>query len=205
MANGQELLISESLAVSQATTAFIDQLRILAPFGTDNTVPTFVFKEITPTQIRQIGADNAHLKFQMNQEGAQLDAIAFQMGPQADELAQGTADVAGQLSINEWNGRKKPQLMVTDFAVSGRQLFDFRGKIIKRNQFLQKQQLIFCLMKNQKFISDPTANIIVWSNQEELVEAVSQNQIEQLVLSTVLWKQSRLKKLLKQLRYNVYT
>lgn len=79
MANGQELLISESLAVSQATTAFIDQLRILAPFGTDNTVPTFVFKEITPTQIRQIGADNTHLKFQMNQEGAQLDAIAFQM------------------------------------------------------------------------------------------------------------------------------
>ena len=141
----------------------------------------------------------------MNQEGAQLDAIAFQMGPQADELAQGTADVAGQLSINEWNGRKKPQLMVTDFAVSGRQLFDFRGKIIKRNQFLQKQQLIFCLMKKSKFISDPTANIIVWSNQEELVEAVSQNQIEQLVLSTVLWKQSRLKKLLKQLRYNVYT
>lgn len=86
----------------------------------------------------------------MNQEGAQLDAIAFQMGPQADELAQGTADVAGQLSINEWNGRKKPQLMVTDFAVSGRQLFDFRGKIIKRNQFLQKQQLIFCLMKKSK-------------------------------------------------------
>lgn len=166
MANGQELLISESLAVSQATTTFIDQLRILAPFGTDNTVPTFVFKEITPTQIRQIGADNAHLKFQMNQEGAQLDAIAFQMGPQADELAQGTADVAGQLSINEWNGRKKPQLMVTDFAVSGRQLFDFRGKIIKRNQFLQKQQLIFCLMKKSKFISDPTANIIVWSNQK---------------------------------------
>ena len=60
-------------------------------------------------------------------------------------------------------------------------------------------------MKKSKFISDPTANIIVWSNQEELVEAVSQNQIEQLVLSTVLWKQSRLKKLLKQLRYNVYT
>ena len=50
MANGQELLISESLAVSRATTTFIDQLRILAPFGTDNTVPTFVFKEITPTQ-----------------------------------------------------------------------------------------------------------------------------------------------------------
>ena len=33
MANGQELLISESLAVSQATTTFIDQLRILAPLG----------------------------------------------------------------------------------------------------------------------------------------------------------------------------
>lgn len=182
MANGQELLISESLAVSQATTTFIDQLRILAPFGTDNTVPTFVFKEITPTQIRQIGADNAHLKFQMNQEGAQLDAIAFQMGPQADELAQGTADVAGQLSINEWNGRKKPQLMVTDFAVLGRQLFDFRGKN-NQTKPIPSEATAYLLFdeKNQKFISDPTANIIVWSNQEELVEAVSQNQIEQLV------------------------
>ena len=80
MANGQELLISESLAVSQATTAFIDQLRILAPFGTDNTVPTFVFKEITPTQIRQIGADNAHLKFQMNQEGHNWMQLLFKWG-----------------------------------------------------------------------------------------------------------------------------
>lgn len=80
MANGQELLISESLAVSQATTAFIDQLRILAPFGTDNTVPTFVFKEITPTQIRQIGADNAHLKFQMNQEGGTIGCNCFSNG-----------------------------------------------------------------------------------------------------------------------------
>ncbi len=46
--------------------------------------------------------------------------LLFQMGPQADELAQGTADVAGQLSINEWNGRKKPQLMVTDFCCIGK-------------------------------------------------------------------------------------
>ena len=45
MANGQELLISESLAVSQATTTFIDQLRILAPFGTDNTVPTLYLRK----------------------------------------------------------------------------------------------------------------------------------------------------------------
>ncbi|MGC3391317.1 hypothetical protein, partial [Enterococcus faecalis] len=76
---------SQTLPVSQATTTFFDQLRILAPVGTDNTVPTYVFKEITPTQIRQIGAVNPHLKFQMNQQGAQLDAIANHRGPQADE------------------------------------------------------------------------------------------------------------------------
>ena len=79
MANGQELLISESLAVSQATTAFIDQLRILAPLGLI-ILPTFVFKEITPTQIRQIGADNAHLKFQMNQEGHNWMQLLFKWG-----------------------------------------------------------------------------------------------------------------------------
>ena len=52
-------------------------------------------------------------------------------------------------------------------------------------------------MKNQKFISDPTANIIVWSNQEELVEAVSQNQIEQLVFVDCPVEAITVKKLLK--------
>lgn len=206
MANGQELLISESLAVSQATTAFIDQLRILAPFGTDNTVPTFVFKEITPTQIRQIGADNTHLKFQMNQEGAQLDAIAFQMGPQADELAQGTADVAGQLSINEWNGRKKPQLMVTDFAVSGRQLFDFRGKNNQTKPIPSEATayLLFDEKIKNSFQIQPLILLFgqTKKNWWKLFLKIKSNN---WFLSTVLWNQSRLKKLLKQLRYNVYT
>lgn len=205
MANGQELLISESLAVSQATTTFIDQLRILAPFGTDNTVPTFVFKEITPTQIRQIGADNAHLKFQMNQEGAQLDAIAFQMGPQADELAQGTADVAGQLSINEWNGRKKPQLMVTDFAVLGRQLFDFRGKNNQTKPIPSEATAYLCLMKNQNSFQIQPLILLFGQTKKNWWKLFLKIKSNNWFLSTVLWKQSRLKKLLKRLRYNVYT
>ncbi len=81
MANGQELLISESLAVSAGNDYF---LLINCVFwrllGLIILCQLFVFKEITPTQIRKIGADNAHLKFQMNQEGAQLDAIAFSNG-----------------------------------------------------------------------------------------------------------------------------
>ena len=76
--------------------------------------------------------------------------------------------------------------MVTDFAVSGRQLFDFRGKNNQTKPIPSEATAYLLFDEKSKFISDPTANIIVWSNQEELVEAVSQNQIEQLVLSTVL-------------------
>ena len=95
----------------------------------------------------------------------------------------------------------KPQLMVTDFAVSGRQLFDFRGKN-NQTKPISSEATAYLLFdeKNQKFISDPTANIIVSSNQEELVDVVLKIKSNNWFLSTVLWKQSRLKKLLKRLR-----
>ena len=35
--------------------------------------------------------------------------------------------VIGELSINEWNNRKKPQIFLQDLSVSSWQLFDSRG------------------------------------------------------------------------------
>jgi single-stranded-DNA-specific exonuclease len=37
------------------------------------------------------------------------------------------ADVLGELSVNEWNGRRRPQLFMQDIRIRERQLFDLRG------------------------------------------------------------------------------
>ncbi|MDR4379085.1 hypothetical protein FO485_20880, partial [Bacillus amyloliquefaciens] len=39
-----------------------------------------------------------------------------------------TSSIVGEMSINEWNNRKIPQLMIKDAAVPEWQLFDIRGK-----------------------------------------------------------------------------
>ncbi|WP_086313043.1 single-stranded-DNA-specific exonuclease RecJ [Enterococcus sp. 7F3_DIV0205] len=182
LSQGQELLLDESLKVEEATIPFIKQLKILAPFGTDNPVPNFLFEDVTVEQSRQIGADKSHLKFQLSQIGAKLDAIAFQMGNQIDELGQGTTNIVGQLSINEWNGNKKPQLMVTDFSVDGVQLFDLRGKSARQKEIPVANTLyIYFNANSQKLIDDPTSDQFLFSTITETVERIEKTNSQQVV------------------------
>lgn len=184
LSQGQELVIDEQLLINDATLSFIQQLSILSPFGTDNPVPNFAFKEVSIEQVRQIGTDNAHLKFQMKQEGALLDAIAFQMGSQVAELSVGKSSFAGQLSINEWNGNKKPQLMVTDFSVAGQQLFDLRGKTNQQKVFPSENTLYILFDKNSHtFLKElPIKPItVLCASVEACVEEIKKQGAQQLV------------------------
>ncbi|MBP2098143.1 single-stranded-DNA-specific exonuclease RecJ [Enterococcus rivorum] len=184
LSQGQELAIDEQLQVNQATLSLIQQLSILSPFGTDNPVPNFLFSGASVEQVRQIGTDNAHLKFQLKQEGTILDAIAFQMGNQADELALGKSNFVGQLSINEWNGNKKPQLMVTDFSVEGQQLFDLRGKTKQQKTFPSKDTLYILFDKNSRTFIKELPNepdTLEFSSVESCVKEIKKQQIKQLV------------------------
>jgi single-stranded-DNA-specific exonuclease len=181
LTRGQELLIDEKLDVEQATIPFIQQLKILAPFGTDNPVPNFLFEQATAQQIRQIGADKNHLKFELKQADAILDAIAFQMGDQAVELEQGAVKVAGQLSINEWNGNKKPQLMVNDFSVDGVQLFDLRGKNGLQKEIPPTNTLYVYFEADSQKLLDDSQQQYLFTTLEECIARIQGEQIEQLV------------------------
>ena len=46
----------------------------------------------------------------------------------ADQMTPGVKlSVAGDLQVNEWNGNKKPQLLISDILSDEWQLFDLRG------------------------------------------------------------------------------
>lgn len=143
LSQGQPLVIDEVLKVAEASVGFINELNILAPFGTGNPMPHFLFKEAIANNLKQIGADNKHLKFSISDEkGGNLDIIGFDFGPQILEFQEDRLAVVGQLDINEWNGVKKAQLMLQDYAVDGLQIFDYRAKK-NRNNFAFNEETLF--------------------------------------------------------------
>ena len=124
----ETLSIDAELPISKITVEYIEMLKSLAPFGTDNPSPYFLVKGEKIDQLKQIGADNAHLKCQIKEGDIGVDCIAFNRGREIAEFSQEDISLVGQLSINEWNGFRKPQFMLSDYEVTGLQLFDIRGK-----------------------------------------------------------------------------
>lgn len=106
----------------------IEEMQLLAPFGVDNAKPRIVIDQVEIGTMRKIGANQNHLKVQFQQGDSSLDGIGFGIGDLYDHISPSAkVSVLGQLSINEWNNIKKPQMFIQDIAVKHWQLFDYRG------------------------------------------------------------------------------
>lgn len=116
------------VSISDLTLQSADELDRLAPFGMSNPVPRFILRGATVKETRTMGQGDKHLKVMLQQGNDSIEAVAFGKGNLAGLLPPGTAiDVLAELSINEWRGSRKPQLMLQDLAVQQVQLFDLRG------------------------------------------------------------------------------
>jgi single-stranded-DNA-specific exonuclease len=114
--------------VEEVTLDTIEQLEMLAPFGVANPKPKVLVKDVLPQQIRQIGNKSNHLKLIIEQEGSSLDCVGFGFGETYQHLSPAASlDVLGELSINEWNNFRKPQVFIKDLRVTAWQLFDIRS------------------------------------------------------------------------------
>ncbi|QSF44002.1 single-stranded-DNA-specific exonuclease RecJ [Paenibacillus tianjinensis] len=104
------------------------ELERLAPFGMANPLPKFIVRGAAVKETRKMGQEGKHLKLVLQQGRHTIEAVAFGKGPLAELLPGGTViDVLAELTVNEWNGSRKPQLMLQDLAVPQSQLFDLRG------------------------------------------------------------------------------
>jgi single-stranded-DNA-specific exonuclease len=114
--------------LSDVTIEAIEQLAMLAPFGVENPRPVFQINDVNVANMRKIGAEQNHLKTLFEQDGHSLDGIGFGLGHLGDEISPfAKISVIGELSINEWNNFRKPQLFIQDLSVNEWQLFDLRG------------------------------------------------------------------------------
>lgn len=118
-------------SLQEASAESIRYLEKLAPFGTGNPSPRFLFTGLSIRELRTMGKEQQHLKIALEGEESAapaVDAVGFGKGHYAALISPSTKlDVIGELSMNEWNGVRKPQIMLHDLRVPHPQVFDHRG------------------------------------------------------------------------------
>lgn len=123
-----KLSIDVPLTLEEIDVNVLEALDLLRPFGMDFEKPMYLLEDLSASSVRKIGAAKNHMKLELTNGVSSLDAIGFGLGELADQITPGVSlSVAGDLQVNEWNGNKKPQLLVKDLLSNDWQLFDLRG------------------------------------------------------------------------------
>ncbi|QBP40804.1 single-stranded-DNA-specific exonuclease RecJ [Paenisporosarcina antarctica] len=143
-----------SININEIDLKSIESLKQLGPFGMGFPKPMYCIERVNITSMRKIGANQNHVKMELADGPHTLDAVGFSQGNLADELTPGIeVSFIGDIQINEWNGRKKPQFMIEDAKTDEWQLYDIRGirQVNRWNQIIQPEQTLY-LAFNQKTI-----------------------------------------------------
>lgn len=125
------LILDSQLKLADITVDTIKEMETLAPFGSSNPLPKVCLKNVTIEKMRKIGADKSHLKAVLSDRSSNVnvDAVGFGFGNVIDRLGSlPQIDIAATLNINEWNGKRKPQLMLEDIKVNETQIIDQRSR-----------------------------------------------------------------------------
>lgn len=120
--------LDASITLDQISVDSISKLDLLAPYGMNNPKPIILVEKVFTQDVRKIGANQNHLKVSLIKDDYELDGVGFYLGDLADDISPAAKiSIIGELSINEWNNRKKPQIFIKDMEITEWQLFDLRG------------------------------------------------------------------------------
>lgn len=112
---------------SELTLEAAGQLGALEPCGIGNPSPRFVLRGTEVIDAKAMGKESRHLRAVLGQGGRKLEAVCFGRGADCGAmLGCGTAHVLGELSVNEWNGSKRVQLMLQDWQPAALPVHDRR-------------------------------------------------------------------------------
>tara|TARA_B100001996_G_scaffold321849_1_gene266486 strand:- start:44 stop:505 length:462 start_codon:yes stop_codon:yes gene_type:complete len=118
--DGKMIYVDSLISSSGINLEVYDEIEKLGPFGSDNYEPNFVVKSSMLASVNQIGEN--HLKCLIKTpEGAFIEAMAFRSlsTPLGDEIQKNKGNLVsllGKIKINEWGGRRTPQLHIEDIG-----------------------------------------------------------------------------------------
>ena len=117
-----ELGIDGCLQPGGANVAFIESLEGLAPFGSGNARPRFVFSAARVLKADVVGRDHVRC-FIGGEDGGRIKGIAFRAVDQPlgqTLLTSGglPMHIAGHLECDSWRGRNEAQMIIEDAAMA---------------------------------------------------------------------------------------
>ncbi len=106
------------LECRQITSEMIDELGRLEPFGVSNPIPRFMTASVTVCDIVSVGGDR-HTRLTVEKDGVRMTAMYFNMQASSLPFRHGDrADILYTLEVNEYMGRRTPQMTVRDMIPS---------------------------------------------------------------------------------------
>jgi single-stranded-DNA-specific exonuclease len=118
-----ELRVDGVLSVPALTLALAEKLSALAPYGAGHAEPRFALAGVRVVKPAVIGADGRHVScfLQDTAGGASVKAVAFRamdsaLGETLLKAGSAPLNIAGQLSVNAWQGRRTVQFQIADAA-----------------------------------------------------------------------------------------
>ena len=107
------------LRPSEATLELADLARHLGPHGIGNSRPVFVARGVEVTSAREVG--RGHLKVDLTDGAGSCAGIGFGLAERIDPngLTGTRVDVLFQLKVNEYRGRRTPQMNLLDLRPTG--------------------------------------------------------------------------------------
>ena len=110
--------IDTEITKKDITLNILDDINLLAPFGQKNKKPVFMYKNLKVTSVSTLKEDK-HLKFRLSDGDFYVDTVFFGAGNRRDEVTLGDKiDVAVNISLNDFQGRKSIQFLMSDFKKS---------------------------------------------------------------------------------------
>ncbi|MEM9581328.1 MAG: single-stranded-DNA-specific exonuclease RecJ, partial [Pseudomonadota bacterium] len=119
-AGPSDMRLDAMIMPSAVHTELIDQIEEAGPFGAGAPAPRFAIPDAEIKFAKRVG--DQHLKITFGDGlSARMDAICFgafdgEIGPALETHGGARFHLAGRLEVNEWGGRRSPQLRLEDAA-----------------------------------------------------------------------------------------
>lgn len=123
VSSGRALTLDGLISISGATPELIMQLDRLGPFGQGNPSIRLAVQNVVNLRPEIVGEHHVKTFFIDRLSNARLSAIAFRvvgtkLGDALLATRGQTLDVAGQLRLQEWNGKRSVSMTVDDVRIS---------------------------------------------------------------------------------------
>ena len=116
----KKVYIEKELDPQEKSIEFAEAVAKLEPYGEANPVPLFCIYNGVVSEVRHLGAEGQHIKFTIKtNDNIPVSCISFKGSKLYDFVEDGAVvDIAGEIGVNEYKGRKMLQIKIADIKES---------------------------------------------------------------------------------------